>query len=440
MAAAPHVPPSSPAVSPCRTRRREPARSKRPFASGSPSSRLSTQRFLTVAAAEPTGDPIVVWRAASALGIAPADATPAVDAGLINIGVRVAFRHPLVRTASYGAAPLSDRQAAHRALADATDPDLDPDRRAWHRARSGRPDPTRTSPRHSERSAGRARARGGLAATAALLERSVALTVVPSRRARSNARVPRRRTWKPDRSSARAVCSAAAEATPLDDMDRAQLDLLRARHAIFRGDRRAGAVLMLRAAQRLESLDLNLAFATHLRGDGSRGDRRARRRRHASRRGAARPSPARDRPSRPSSNRLPSDSPPQLSTGHVVAAPLLRTVRVGTLATTSAGTRSSGSATRRRRRRCCGTSARRQSVDRAGGTGARRRRAVDARRTRSTRWPGSFLFEGDLDAAASAVSEATEILSATGSDFVTPPEPIMPRLEAADDAAQRIDE
>ena len=95
---------------------------------------VPTRHFLTVAAAEPTGDSAIVWRAASTLGIAPLDATMAVDAGLIHVGMQVTFRHPLVRSASYRVASLEERRAAHRALADATDRDLDPDRRAWHRA------------------------------------------------------------------------------------------------------------------------------------------------------------------------------------------------------------------------------------------------------------------------------------------------------------------
>src|SRR5262249_14850165 len=85
---------------------------------------LETRRFLTVASAEPTGDPVIVWRAASGLGVSAADATPALDAGLVDIGVQVSFRHPLVRSAAYKAATLAEREAAHRALAEATDPDL----------------------------------------------------------------------------------------------------------------------------------------------------------------------------------------------------------------------------------------------------------------------------------------------------------------------------
>jgi hypothetical protein len=135
----------------------------------------ATQRFLTVAAAEPTGDPMIVWRAANALGVHPIDAEPAIELGLVEIGARVSFRHPLVRSAAYRAVALADRQEAHRALAGATDADLDPDRQAWHRA-LGSSGPDESVAVALERSAGRARARGGLAAAAALLERSIALT------------------------------------------------------------------------------------------------------------------------------------------------------------------------------------------------------------------------------------------------------------------------
>ena len=150
-----------------------------------------TQRFLTVAAAEPIGDPVIVWTAAIALGAGPQDSAPAVEAGLLEIGARVVFRHPLVRSAAYGSATLADRQAADRALAEATDPDGDPDRRAWHRA-LGSPGPDEDIAEALEHSANRARARGGLAAAAALLERSVTATLDPSRRCPARPRCGRR--------------------------------------------------------------------------------------------------------------------------------------------------------------------------------------------------------------------------------------------------------
>ena len=142
----------------------------------------ATQRLMLVAAVEPAGEPALVWRAAERLGIGTGAVAPAADAGLLSIGERVTFRHPLVRSAVYRAAPPADRRAAHQALADATDPQADPDRRAWHRAQATLgPDEDVAS--ELERSASRAEARGGLAAAAAFLERSAALTLDPVRRA-----------------------------------------------------------------------------------------------------------------------------------------------------------------------------------------------------------------------------------------------------------------
>ena len=139
-------------------------------------------RLLQLAAADPVGDPVLVWRAAERLGIATEAATPTAEAGLVEFGARVRFRHPLVRSAVYRSASLQERQEVHRALAEASDPELDPDRRAWHWAQAA-PGPDEDVAAELERSAGRAQARGGVAAAAAFLQRSVALTVDPERRA-----------------------------------------------------------------------------------------------------------------------------------------------------------------------------------------------------------------------------------------------------------------
>ncbi len=221
---------------------------------------LETQRLLVVAAAEPVGDPVLVWRAAGRLGIGvhAADETD----GLLAIGARVTFRHPLVRSAAYRAASPEDRQASHRALADATDPAVDPDRRAWHlaQATSGFDEDVASE---LERSAGRAQARGGLAAAAAFLERAAALTPEPSRRAqRALAAAQAKHQAGAFDAALRLV--AIAESGPLTELQRAQVELLRGQieFAVNRG--RDAPLLLLKAAKRLEPLDICLARVTYL--------------------------------------------------------------------------------------------------------------------------------------------------------------------------------
>ena len=143
---------------------------------------VDTRRLLLTAAVEPVGDASLLWRAVDRLGIEPEAAAAAEATGLIELGTRVRFRHPLVRSAAYRSATREERQDVHRALAEVTDPELDPDRRAWHRAQAAVA-PDEDVAAELERSAHRAQARGGLAAAAAFLEEAARMTLDPARRA-----------------------------------------------------------------------------------------------------------------------------------------------------------------------------------------------------------------------------------------------------------------
>jgi DNA-binding CsgD family transcriptional regulator len=223
-----------------------------------------TRQLLLVAAVEPLGESLLVWRAAKPLGIGVEEAAPAEAAGLIEFGPRVRFRHPLVRSAVYRAASPTDRRSAHRALADATDPEVDPDRRAWHRAHAA-PGPDEGVASELERSAARAQARGGLAAAAAFLEQAVALTPdATGRAARALAAAHAKHlAGAPD---AALGLLATARGGPLDQLQRARADLLHAQiaFAVNRGD--DAPPLLLKAARQLEPLDLELARDTYMEG------------------------------------------------------------------------------------------------------------------------------------------------------------------------------
>src|SRR6266700_2698220 len=186
-----------------------------------------TRRLVQLAAADPTGDPVLVWRAAGRLAIGAGAAGPAEEAGLVEFGARVRFRHPLVRSAAYRSASVQTRQELHGALAEATDPAVDPDRRAWHRAQAA-PGPDEEVAVVLEQCAGRAQRRGGLVAAAAL------------------------------------GLLAMAQAGPLDELQRARGDLLRARIAFASSHGRDAPPLLLSAARQLEALDVGLARETYL--------------------------------------------------------------------------------------------------------------------------------------------------------------------------------
>jgi DNA-binding CsgD family transcriptional regulator len=221
-----------------------------------------TKRLLLIAAAEPTGDPMLVWRAATRLGIGTDAAAPAAEDTLAEFGTRVRFRHPLVRSATYFSAPLRERQSVHRALADATDPQRDPDRRAWHRAQ-GAQEPDEEVAAELERSADRAQARGGLAAAAAFLERATTLTLDPARRA---ARALAAASAKVQAGAFDAALDllGIAEAGSLTAYQRASADLIRAELAYVTGRGSDAPPLLLKAAKRLEPIDAGLSRATYL--------------------------------------------------------------------------------------------------------------------------------------------------------------------------------
>jgi DNA-binding CsgD family transcriptional regulator len=221
-----------------------------------------TRSLLLVAAAEPAGDPLLVWRAAGRLGI-PASAEVAAETeGLLEIGARVRFRHPLVRSAVYSAAPLEERRAAHRALAEVTDRDRDPDRRAWHLAAAA-PGPDEEVAAELEASAGRAQARGGMAASAAFLQRAVELTSEPGPRS-ERALAAAQANLQAGAFDAAADLLALAAAGPLDELQAARADLLRGQIAFASSAGGAAPALLAKAAKRLESLDAALARQTYL--------------------------------------------------------------------------------------------------------------------------------------------------------------------------------
>lgn len=221
-----------------------------------------TQMLLLVAAADPTGDVALLWRAATQLGIDVESAAPAEAAGLLDFDTKVRFRHPLVRSAVYRASTPPDRRRAHAALAAVTDPDLAPDRRAWHRAKSVL-GPGEDVAAELEHSAGRARARGGLAAAAAFLERAAELTPDPARRA-TRALDAAYAKHEAGASDTAQTLLAVAEAGPLDALQRARLDLLRAQIAFHTTRRNDVPGMLLAVAATLGPLDASLSRETYL--------------------------------------------------------------------------------------------------------------------------------------------------------------------------------
>src|ERR1700678_249205 len=212
-----------------------------------------TRRLLLIAAAEPLGDPALVWVAAAQLGVGAEATAPATEAGLIEFGTRVRFRHPLVGSAGYGSVSPQERQLVHAALADVTDALQDPDRHAWHRAQAAA-GPDEAVAAELERSAGRAQARGGIAAAAAFLERATTLTLDPVRRTERAMAA----------ASAQIKAGAFAEAGSPSDFQQARIELMGAELAFLTDPGSEAPPILLKAARRLEPIDPELSRRTYL--------------------------------------------------------------------------------------------------------------------------------------------------------------------------------
>ncbi|GAA1619565.1 LuxR family transcriptional regulator [Kribbella sancticallisti] len=222
-----------------------------------------TRRLMFTAAAEPVGDVRLLRRAAERLGIDVDAAASDADASeLMTLGTQVRFRHPLVRSAVYRVTSLTDRQTAHRALAESIDADVDPDRRAWHRAQAA-PGPDEAVAAELERSAARAQARGGIAAMAAFLERAADLTQDPARRSQRAVEAAQAKFQAGAFEPAAALLATAKAGLP-DELTRARIDVLHAGIAFAQGRGKEAPPLLVAAARRLEQLDVGLARDTYL--------------------------------------------------------------------------------------------------------------------------------------------------------------------------------
>lgn len=221
-----------------------------------------TRRLLVLAAADPVGDPAPLWRAAKHLGIDPEAQEPAIEDGLAQFAPRVVFRHPLVRAAAYRSASMQERQESHSALAEVTDPQLDTERRTWHRSQAilG---PDEEAARELEKGADLALARGCLAAAGAYLERAVTLSVDPVRRA-DRATVAAEGKIRAGAFETSKELLAIAETSPLTEVQRARIALVKAQLAYVSKRGGDAPALLQNAAQRLEKIDPPLARGTYL--------------------------------------------------------------------------------------------------------------------------------------------------------------------------------
>ena len=224
---------------------------------------IGTRTLLLLAAIEPVGDSMLLWRAAARLDLGPEDAVPAEQSGLVTIGERVRFRHPLVRSAVCRDASEATLRKLHDALADATDPTNDPDRRAWHRGRAAS-QPDEETAEELERSAGRAQSRGGAAAAASFLQRATELTPDAERRGR-RALVAAQAKFDAGAPDAGLELLEIAQRCPLDATHGALLERLRAQFSVGSGlEVRSATDILVNTARRLEPVDVELARMAHL--------------------------------------------------------------------------------------------------------------------------------------------------------------------------------
>jgi DNA-binding CsgD family transcriptional regulator len=220
------------------------------------------RRLLLLAASEPLGDPLLMWRAAGRLGIGTEAAQFVSEAGLVEFGARVRFCHPLARSAVYSAAEPEQRRLVHRALAESTDADADPDRRAWHLAEATL-GPDEDVAAELDRAAQRAASRGGQAAAAAFYERAAALTREPLRHT-ERALAAAQAHLQTGAFDAARTSLVTAEAGPLDSLQGARVDLLRGQIAFASNAGSEAPALLLKAARQIAPLDSALARQTYL--------------------------------------------------------------------------------------------------------------------------------------------------------------------------------
>jgi DNA-binding CsgD family transcriptional regulator len=377
-----------------------------------------TQQLLLVAAADPVADATTIWRATHALGIGCDAAATAKTEQLLEIGPRLLFRHPLVRSAVYCSATQEQRQVAHAALAQATDPETDPERRAWHRAQAAAKADEAVAAELA-RCATRSQARGGLAATAAFLERSADLT--PERGPRVARRLGAAQAHLQAGAFAAAsglLAIAASEAE--EELEHAQIELMRGLVAAASSVSSEAPLQLLKAAKRLERLAMPLARQTYLDAWGA-----ALFAGHLARAGgglaqvsqAARSTPQMQHPICPFDELL-DGLATQITDGRVAAAPVLRHalgrlltgktsaehwLRWGVLASSAAVTLWDFSTWRT-------TSTRQVEISRESGALAMLSVALNGQAMIAT-------WSGDFEEAAALVAEDEAIKQATGAQI-----------------------